>query len=168
MTQHLPLNEFQRLSHPIIEDEAPPRARRVRVKEGDVVGLLLDLGQRTLSVYLKGSRRGVMVAPGDEEQVWQGSGGAIGSAVVGCGAIFRHHYSHRAQPATTAAHSSGGGGRGGVDSGSRSGSHCGSRKPETAIEAAALHIYVYAVRRVFTTKVPLSILLLAADWLARR
>jgi hypothetical protein len=29
-----------------------------------VVGLLLDLGQRTLSVYLNGARRGVMVAPG--------------------------------------------------------------------------------------------------------
>ena len=34
------------------------------VKEGDVVGLLLDLGQRTLSVVLNGSWRGVMVAPG--------------------------------------------------------------------------------------------------------
>ena len=34
------------------------------IKQGDVVGLLLDLGQRTLSVYLNGARRGVMVAPG--------------------------------------------------------------------------------------------------------
>ena len=34
------------------------------IKRGDVVGLLLDLGQRTLSVYLNGARRGVMVAPG--------------------------------------------------------------------------------------------------------
>ena len=34
------------------------------VKAGDVVGLMLDLGQRTLSVYLNGSWRGVMVAPG--------------------------------------------------------------------------------------------------------
>eukprot|EP01046_Picozoa_sp_COSAG06_P001669 COSAG06_NODE_56_length_27627_cov_106.527136_22_plen_168_part_00 len=36
------------------------------IKEGDVIGLLLDLGQRTLSmsVYLNGARRGVMVAPG--------------------------------------------------------------------------------------------------------
>jgi hypothetical protein len=33
------------------------------IKQGDVVGLLLDLGQRTLSVYLNGARR-VMVAPG--------------------------------------------------------------------------------------------------------
>eukprot|EP01046_Picozoa_sp_COSAG06_P081997 COSAG06_NODE_29079_length_562_cov_9.224622_1_plen_104_part_01 len=32
-------------------------------KQGDVVGLLLDLGQRTLSLYLNGARRGVMVAP---------------------------------------------------------------------------------------------------------
>jgi hypothetical protein len=34
------------------------------IKQGDVVGLLLDIGQRTLSVYLNGARRGVMVAPG--------------------------------------------------------------------------------------------------------
>ena len=34
------------------------------IKQGDVVGLLLDVGQRTLSVYLNGARRGVMVAPG--------------------------------------------------------------------------------------------------------
>jgi hypothetical protein len=34
------------------------------IKAGDVVGLLLDLGQRTLSVYLNGARLGVMVAPG--------------------------------------------------------------------------------------------------------
>eukprot|EP01046_Picozoa_sp_COSAG06_P054402 COSAG06_NODE_9681_length_1845_cov_11.059565_2_plen_127_part_01 len=31
------------------------------IKQGDVVGLLLDLGQRTLSLYLNGARRGVMV-----------------------------------------------------------------------------------------------------------
>jgi hypothetical protein len=34
------------------------------MKDGDMVGLLLDLGRHTLSVYLNGSRRGVMVAPG--------------------------------------------------------------------------------------------------------
>jgi hypothetical protein len=34
------------------------------IKAREVVGLLLDLGQRTLSVYLNGARRGVMVAPG--------------------------------------------------------------------------------------------------------
>lgn len=34
------------------------------VQKGDVVGLLLDLGQRTLSVYLNSARLGVMVAPG--------------------------------------------------------------------------------------------------------
>jgi hypothetical protein len=34
------------------------------IEQGDVVGLLLDLGQRTLSVYLNGARRGVMLAPG--------------------------------------------------------------------------------------------------------
>ena len=38
--------------------------QRGEIKQGDVVGLLLDLGQRTLSVYLNGARRGVMVAPG--------------------------------------------------------------------------------------------------------
>jgi hypothetical protein len=38
--------------------------QRDEIKQGDVVGLLLDLGQRTLSVYLNGARRGVMVAPG--------------------------------------------------------------------------------------------------------
>eukprot|EP01046_Picozoa_sp_COSAG06_P020019 COSAG06_NODE_1449_length_9437_cov_292.962305_2_plen_183_part_00 len=37
-------------------------------KQGGVVGLLLDLGQRTLSVYLNGARRGVMVAPGMKNQ----------------------------------------------------------------------------------------------------
>ena len=36
----------------------------LEIKQGDVVGLLLDLGQRTLSVYLNGARRGVTVAPG--------------------------------------------------------------------------------------------------------
>ena len=42
--------------------EGMPRAHEVKV--GDVVGLLLDLEQRTLSVYLNGSRCGMMVAPG--------------------------------------------------------------------------------------------------------
>jgi hypothetical protein len=43
------------------------------IKPGDVVGLLLDIGQRTLSVYLNGARRGVMVAPGMKN--W--NGGAV-------------------------------------------------------------------------------------------
>eukprot|EP01046_Picozoa_sp_COSAG06_P082097 COSAG06_NODE_29163_length_561_cov_1.705628_1_plen_123_part_10 len=38
--------------------------QRGEINQGDVVGLLLDLGQCTLSVYLNGARRGVMVAPG--------------------------------------------------------------------------------------------------------
>eukprot|EP01046_Picozoa_sp_COSAG06_P075599 COSAG06_NODE_23705_length_683_cov_3.339041_1_plen_187_part_10 len=38
--------------------------QQYEIKAGDVVGLLLDLGQRTLSLYLNGARRGVMVAPG--------------------------------------------------------------------------------------------------------
>eukprot|EP01046_Picozoa_sp_COSAG06_P058569 COSAG06_NODE_11812_length_1461_cov_48.981645_1_plen_184_part_00 len=38
------------------------------IKQGDVVGLLLDLGQRTLSVYLNGARRGVLVAPGMKDR----------------------------------------------------------------------------------------------------
>jgi hypothetical protein len=42
--------------------EGMPRQREI--KQGDVVGLLLDCGQRTLSVHLNGARRGVMVAPG--------------------------------------------------------------------------------------------------------
>eukprot|EP01043_Picozoa_sp_COSAG02_P059921 COSAG02_NODE_7726_length_2873_cov_8.636945_3_plen_104_part_00 len=33
-----------------------------RVVEGDVVGLMLDLEQQTLSVYLNGTRCGVMVS----------------------------------------------------------------------------------------------------------
>eukprot|EP01046_Picozoa_sp_COSAG06_P055108 COSAG06_NODE_10021_length_1766_cov_595.694661_1_plen_179_part_00 len=40
------------------------------INPGDVVGLLLDLGQRTLSLYLNGARRGVMVAPGMKN--WDG------------------------------------------------------------------------------------------------
>jgi hypothetical protein len=39
------------------------------IKQGDAVGLLLDLGQRTLSLYLNGSRRGVMVAPGMKNSI---------------------------------------------------------------------------------------------------
>ena len=34
------------------------------IKQGDVVGLLLDLEQRTLSAFLNGARLGVMAAPG--------------------------------------------------------------------------------------------------------
>eukprot|EP01046_Picozoa_sp_COSAG06_P043454 COSAG06_NODE_5692_length_3317_cov_100.038222_1_plen_167_part_00 len=47
--------------------------QKYEIKRGDVVGLLLDLGQRTLSVYLNGARRGVMVAPGMKDR----SGGAV-------------------------------------------------------------------------------------------
>jgi hypothetical protein len=36
--------------------------RQNEIKPGDVFGLLLDLGQRTLSVYLNGAPRGVMIA----------------------------------------------------------------------------------------------------------
>eukprot|EP01046_Picozoa_sp_COSAG06_P076412 COSAG06_NODE_24377_length_664_cov_2.210619_1_plen_171_part_01 len=42
--------------------------RMFEIEPGDVVGLLLDLGQRTLSVYLNGARRGVMVAPGMKDR----------------------------------------------------------------------------------------------------
>ncbi len=45
------------------------------IKQGDVVGLLLDLGQRTMSVYLNGTRRGVMMAPGMKN----GNGEAVAS-----------------------------------------------------------------------------------------
>jgi len=51
------------------------RPQQGEIKQGDVVGLLLDLGQRTLSVYLNGARRGVMVAPG----MGNTSGGAVAS-----------------------------------------------------------------------------------------
>ena len=63
------------------------------IKQGDVVGLLLDLGQRTLSVYLNGARRGVMVAPGMKD--YYGSAvaplaGPLRWAVgVDCGASLR-------------------------------------------------------------------------------
>ena len=49
------------------------------IKAGDVVGLLLDLEQRTLSVYVNGARRGVMVAPRMKDR----SGGAVASPLVG-------------------------------------------------------------------------------------
>eukprot|EP01046_Picozoa_sp_COSAG06_P046050 COSAG06_NODE_6465_length_2922_cov_38.925257_1_plen_216_part_00 len=63
------------------------------IKQGDVVGLLLDLGQRTLSVYLNGARRGVMVAPGmkneDGEAVAPLAGPLRWAVVVGLGASVR-------------------------------------------------------------------------------
>lgn len=34
-----------------------------RIREGDVVGLMLDIGRRTLTLYINGSRQGVIVAP---------------------------------------------------------------------------------------------------------
>jgi hypothetical protein len=63
------------------------------IKPGDVVGLLLDLGQRTLSVYLNGARRGVMVAPGmkdrDGEAVAPLAGPLRWAVDVGFGASVR-------------------------------------------------------------------------------
>ena len=63
------------------------------IKQGDVVGLLLDLGQRTLSVYLNGARRGVMVAPGikkyDGEAVAPLAGPLRWTVQVGCGSSVR-------------------------------------------------------------------------------
>ena len=41
------------------------------IKQGDVIGLLLDLGQCTLSVRRNSSWRGVMVAPGMKD--WDGA-----------------------------------------------------------------------------------------------
>ena len=71
--------------------EGMPRQREI--KQGDVVGLLLNLGQRTLSVYLNGTQRGVMVAPGMKDT----RGGAVASLAgplrwavdVGLGASVR-------------------------------------------------------------------------------
>ena len=63
------------------------------IKQGDVVGLLLDLEQRTLSVYLNGARRGVMVAPGmknEEGEALATLAGPLRWAVdVGYGASVR-------------------------------------------------------------------------------
>eukprot|EP01046_Picozoa_sp_COSAG06_P017738 COSAG06_NODE_1213_length_10240_cov_645.253525_11_plen_320_part_00 len=63
------------------------------IKQGDVVGLLLDLGQRTLSVYLNGARRGVMVAPGmkndDGEAVASLAGPLRWAVTVGGGGSVR-------------------------------------------------------------------------------
>jgi hypothetical protein len=52
------------LCHAGLHSKWEGRPQVDEIKQGDVVGLLLDLGQRTLSVYLNGARRGVMVAPG--------------------------------------------------------------------------------------------------------
>eukprot|EP01046_Picozoa_sp_COSAG06_P098498 COSAG06_NODE_44603_length_362_cov_0.593156_1_plen_114_part_10 len=53
------------------------------IKPGDVVGLLLDLGQRTLSVYLNGARRGVMVAPGMKDNDGNSGGSAAVASLAG-------------------------------------------------------------------------------------
>jgi hypothetical protein len=52
------------LGHDGKHSNSEGRPQRDEIKQGDVVGLLLDVGQRTLSMYLNGARRGVMVAPG--------------------------------------------------------------------------------------------------------
>ena len=63
------------------------------IKQGDVVGLLLDLGQRTLSVYLNGARRGVMVAPGMKNHLGEAVASLAGplrwAVDVGYGASVR-------------------------------------------------------------------------------
>jgi hypothetical protein len=70
------------------------------IKPGDVIGLLLDLGQRTLSVYLNGARRGVMVAPGMKDHrgdvVVSLAGPLCWSAFVGVGSAVR--IEHRPAP----------------------------------------------------------------------
>jgi hypothetical protein len=69
------------------------RPQEGEIKQGDVVGLMLDLGQRTLSVYLNGARRGVMVAPGmknrDGEAVAPLAGPLRWAVDVGAGASVR-------------------------------------------------------------------------------
>jgi hypothetical protein len=76
------------------------------VKAGDVVGLMLDLGQRTLSVYLNGSRRGVMVAPGmkaeDGEAVGELSAPLRWAVDVAGGASVRIEHGPRPPPPTEA------------------------------------------------------------------
>jgi hypothetical protein len=59
-----------RLVHAGRQSNWEGRLQYDEIKQGDVVGLLMDLGQRTLSVYLNGARRGVMVAPGMKN--WRG------------------------------------------------------------------------------------------------
>eukprot|EP01046_Picozoa_sp_COSAG06_P025637 COSAG06_NODE_2166_length_7431_cov_10.271959_11_plen_235_part_00 len=67
--------------------------QRDEIKPGGVVGLLLDVGHRTLSVYLNGARRGVMVAPGmknyDGEAVAPLAGPLRWAVDVGLGASVR-------------------------------------------------------------------------------
>jgi hypothetical protein len=74
--------------------------QRDEIKQGDVVGLLLDLGRRTLSLYLNGARRGVMVAPGmknwDGEAVAPLAGPLRWAVDVGYGASVR--IEHRPAP----------------------------------------------------------------------
>eukprot|EP01052_Picozoa_sp_SAG31_P049719 SAG31_NODE_11019_length_1073_cov_1.766940_2_plen_138_part_01 len=71
--------------------ERQPQAREIR--QGDVVGLLLDIEQRTLSVYLNGARRGVMVAPGMKNYRGEAVAPLVGPLVwavdVGYGAVVR-------------------------------------------------------------------------------
>eukprot|EP01046_Picozoa_sp_COSAG06_P038131 COSAG06_NODE_4374_length_4319_cov_5.169905_5_plen_181_part_00 len=52
------------LNHASMTSKWEGMPQKYEIEQGDVVGLLLDLGQRTLSVYLNGARRGVMGAPG--------------------------------------------------------------------------------------------------------
>ena len=77
-----------------------------QVKAGDVVGLMLDLGQRTLFVYLNGSRRGVMVAPGmkdeDGEAVGELSAPLRWAVDVAGGASVRIEHGPRPPPPTEA------------------------------------------------------------------
>ena len=56
--------ESGELAHAVSRSNWEGMPQPHETQQGDVVGLLLDLGQRTLSVYLNGARRGVMVAPG--------------------------------------------------------------------------------------------------------
>eukprot|EP01046_Picozoa_sp_COSAG06_P046051 COSAG06_NODE_6465_length_2922_cov_38.925257_2_plen_190_part_00 len=62
--------EYGHLCHAGYASKWEGKPQQDEIKRGDVVGLLLDLEQRTLSLYLNGARRGVMVAPGMKN--WNG------------------------------------------------------------------------------------------------
>eukprot|EP01046_Picozoa_sp_COSAG06_P050336 COSAG06_NODE_7951_length_2324_cov_84.087640_2_plen_226_part_00 len=122
------------------------------IKQGDVVGLLLDLGQRTLSVYLNGARRGVMVAPGMknvDDEVVAPLAGPLRWAVNSSGLWWLG--AHRAQAAAgTGAECRGGGGGGRVERSQLPRALLRRRRPlRLRFQAQTESIAVFCVRRRF-------------------
>ena len=82
------------------------------IKQGDVVGLLLDLEQRTLSAFLNGARLGVMAAPG-MKNIYDPVDGPSAPLCWAVELDGRFHLgAHRAQAAARAGADCGGGGGG--------------------------------------------------------